>query len=272
MQNKTVLITGATDGIGRQTALELARLGAQVIVHGRNLDRINQTVQDISQASGNSKVVGLQADFSSLQAVREMANQLKNQFKELHVLINNAGVFEPTLRLSQDGFEMTFAVNHLAHFLLTCLLFDLLQRSAPARIINVSSMAHSDHLDFDNLQGEKSYSGYQAYAYSKLANILFTFKLARMLNPQTITANCLHPGVIDTKLLRAGWGMGGDSLEAGARTSVYLATAKELQHVSGKYFVDGGQERKPAAIAYDEKAQDQLWQLSEELCGCRFTL
>lgn len=272
MSNKVILITGATDGIGKQSALQLAFTGATIIVHGRHAKRIQNTVSTIKKTANNPNIYGVQADFSSLQEVRSMAVAIKKQFSQLNVLINNAGVFVPAFQKSKDGFELTFAINHLAHFLLTCLLIDLIQKSAPARIINVSSMAHSHDIDFNSFVENKNYSGYSAYAQSKLANILFTFKLAKRLTGSGITVNCLHPGVINTKLLRAGWGVGGDSPQTSAILLQYLATDPEMENITGKYFIGVKQEGKPAAIAYDQAIQDQLWKLSEQWCGCSFTL
>ncbi len=269
MEGKIVLVTGATDGIGRQTALELARLGAQVIVHGRNPEKAEKVAEDIRARSGNPRVEVLVGNLASMQQIRHMADEFRKRFSQLHVLINNAGVYQSTRRLTEDGFEMTFAVNHLAPFLLTGLLLPTLLSSQPARIVTVSSMAHARQIDFDNLQGEKGYSGYGAYSLSKLCNILFTFELAEKLKGTGVTANCLHPGVINTKLLRAGWGMGGAPVEEGARTSVYLATAPELEGVTGKYF-SNLRETRPAAIAYDEKVRRKLWELSEAMTGFRY--
>jgi len=185
------------------------------------------------------------------------------------VLINNAGVYETRHRTSEDGFEMTFAVNHLAPFLLTYLLLDLLKKAAPSRIINVSSIAHASSMDFENLQGEKHYGGYEAYALSKLCNILFTYKLARLLEGSGVTANCLHPGTISTKLLKAGWGVGGSPVTQGSVTSAYLATAPELEGVTGKYFMDKKQ-KESSRISYDQKIQKKLWLISEQLTGIVF--
>ena len=269
-QNQIVLITGSTDGIGKQAAIQLAQQGLTVLLHGRNEQKGKQIIKEIKQQTGNQNVDFFQADLASLQQVRQLAAAVKKQYEQVHVLINNAGVFEPSFRRGEDGFEMTFTVNHLAHFLLTCLLLDHLCQSAPARIINVASMAHSHELDFQNLQGERHYSGYTAYAYSKLANILFTFKLARMLDKNKITVNCLHPGVINTKLLHAGWGLGGTSPEQGAHILTYLATSPDVDGVTGKYFYEMQGPAKPAAIAYDEQVQDRLWQLSEQWTICKF--
>lgn len=269
MQDKTILISGSTDGIGRQTALELARMKARIIVHGRSEERCRQTVSFIKEKTANMRVEYICADFSSQAEIKEMAAAIKRNYSRLDVLINNAGIFEAQRKLSVDGLEMTFAVNHLSSFLLTGLLLDLLKSSAPARIITVSSMAHSSNIDFENLQGEKYYSGNLAYGLSKLANILFTFYLAEHLKGSAVTVNCLHPGVISTKLLHAGWGMGGAPLSDGARTSVYLASAPDVNGVSGHYFRDSSIS-PPAAIASDKAVQKRLWKISEDLCGISY--
>lgn len=269
MSEKTVLVTGSTDGIGRQTALELAEMGATVLLHGRDDEKGRAVLADIARRTGNNRLDFFRADLASFREIRQLAAAVLGKYPRLDVLINNAGVYEPHRRLSADGIEMTLAVNHLAPFLLTGLLLPLLKKSAPARIIIVSSMAHASSVDFDNLQGEKGYSGYQAYATSKLCNILFTFELAERLAGSGVTANCLHPGVINTKLLQAGWGMGGAPPEEGARTPVYLASAPELQHVSGKYFRDMRVAR-PAAVAYDREARRKCWEISEQLTGFHY--
>ena len=267
MKDKVILITGATDGIGRQTALELARLGARVLVHGRSEARCRAVVDEIRQRTGNERVEYFVADFASLRQVREMAAQVKAKHDRLHVLINNAGIFLRERRLTEDGLETTFAVNHLAHFVLTHLLLDLLKASAPARIINVSSNTHqSAKVDFGNLQGEKRYDGYAAYALSKLGNVLFTYELAERLKGTGVTVNCLHPGVIATKMLRVGWGGGGGRLEEGAETPVYLASSPEVENVTGKYFVRK-RETPSSPASRDEKLRKEFWEVSERLAG-----
>ena len=266
MKDKTVLITGATDGIGRQTALELAKSGARIFIHGRNEKKCQHTISFIENQGGRSHIEYFCADLSDFKQIRRMADNILGRTDRLDVLINNAGIFEKERKLTSDGLEMTFAVNHLAYFLLTGLLLDLLKGSAPARIVNVSSMAHSSDIDFNNLRGEKHYSGLEAYSLSKLANILFTFSLAEKLKDSGITVNCLHPGVISTKLLHAGFGFGGDSLEEGAKTSVFLASSNEIADVSGEYF-NNSRIASPASIAYDKDVQKRLWYISEELCG-----
>ncbi len=269
VKNKTILITGSTDGIGRQTALDLAQTGATILLHGRNSARGERVLHAIKKATGNNRIELFIADLASLNQVRILAEQVHQKHESLDVLINNAGVYETTRKISQDGFERTFAVNHLAPFLLTHLLLDLLKKGAPSRIINVSSMAHASSIDFENLQGEKHYGGYKAYALSKLCNILFTYKLARRLEGTGVAANCLHPGVITTKLLKAGWGVGGNPVTEGSKNSVYLATASELDNVTGKYFMNRKQ-TKSSGVSYNQEIQKKLWHISEQLTGIVF--
>ena len=269
MHNKTILITGSTDGIGKQTAFDLAELGNTVIVHGRNPERTKETAEFISQKSANMNVGFFVADFSSLREIRKMSGEIHSEYEQIDILINNAGVFMNERKLSRDGFEMTFAVNHLAHFLLTKLLMDLLQKAPQGRIINVASMAHASELDFENLQGEKFFDAYTAYSYSKLCNILFTNLLAEKMFDSPITVNSLHPGVISTKLLHAGWGSGGSRIQEGSTTSVFLATSPDVESVSGKYFSNSRQS-KSSGISYDRDIQVQLWELSEKMIGKKF--
>jgi NAD(P)-dependent dehydrogenase (short-subunit alcohol dehydrogenase family) len=268
MKDKIVLITGSTDGIGKQTALELARMGAFVLLHGKEAARGKAVMSEIKRSTGNKRVEFLIADLSSLTQVRKLAEDVEKNYPHLDVLVNNAGVYMHHRQLTEDRFEMTFAVNHLAHFLLTDLLLDLLKKSSHTRVVTVSSMAHqSAGFDFENLQAERHFEAYGAYANSKLANIAFTYELALRLKGTGITANTLHPGVIGTKLLRAGFGsMGGSSLEKGARTTVYLATSQDVDSISGKYFVDC-QEHPTSEASYDPVIQQELWRISEKLVG-----
>jgi NAD(P)-dependent dehydrogenase (short-subunit alcohol dehydrogenase family) len=267
MKGKTVLVTGATDGIGRQVALELSQRGAHVIVHGRNPERGQQVVADIQRQTDSQIVEYANADFTTVHAARDLAHHVERRCERLDILINNAGLYAERRTMTPDGLELTFAVNHLAAFVVTTGLIDLLQRSRPARIITVSSGTHhSARLDVSDLQSERRYDGYQAYARSKLCSILFTYHLARLLSDSGVTANCLHPGGINTKLLRAGFGGGGRSVVEGARTPVYLATAPGVEHVTGQYFVD----EKPArssVLSYDHGLQEQLWSLSDRLAA-----
>lgn len=272
MKGRVVLVTGSTDGIGRQTALELARIGATVLLHGRDAARASAALDDIRAATGNESLESYAADFTSQRQVRALADAIRAKHDRLHVLINNAGVFTRRRTLTGDGLETTFAVNHLAPFLLTHLLLDLLKAGAaaagaPSRVITVSSGTHhSGSIEWDNLQGEKQYDGYSAYARSKLANVLFANDLAGRLKGTGVTSNSLHPGAIATKLLRAGWSGGGASVQHGAATPVYLATAPEVEGVTGQYFVDR-QAVAPSSSARDRKLQAELWRVSEQLVG-----
>lgn len=266
IKNKIVLVTGSTDGIGKQTALDLAKMGAHVIVHGRNEEKSLNAMQEIIEVSGNENLHYISSDLSSLTQIRKMSDDIHQRFEKIDVLINNAGVYKTQREFSIDGYELTFAINHLAYFLLTSLLLDLIKESDYKRIVNVASQAHANDLDFDNLQGENYFDGYDAYSRSKLCNIMFTYKLARTLEGTGITANVLHPGVISTKLLHEGFGMGGAALETGSRTSVYLASSNEVEGISGQYFVNE-RPAKSSKISYQTAIQDQLWERSEKMLG-----
>jgi retinol dehydrogenase-12 len=268
MENKVILITGSTDGIGKQIAIDLAELGATVLIHGRNRARCENTLTEIKKKTGNQSLDFFVADLASLGQIRNLAEEIKSRHDQLDVVINNAGVIENQRKLTEDGYEMTFAVNHLSYFLLTGLLLDLTKKSAPSRIINVSSMTHSSSIDFGDLQSEKYYSGYGAYSLSKLCNILFTYELAERRQGSGVTANCLHPGVIDTKLLRTNFS-GGSPVTEGSKTSLYLATAPELEHVTGKYFVDK-KETRSSNISYDPEVRKKLWEMSERMVDFDF--
>jgi NAD(P)-dependent dehydrogenase (short-subunit alcohol dehydrogenase family) len=264
MSHATILITGSTDGIGKQAALALAKQGHRVLVHGRDEQRCRRTVEAIQEQGGAEGVSSYRADFSSLTEVRGLAKEVLSRETELSVLVNNAGMYPQRFSKSREGYELTFAVNHLAPFALTLYLLELLGQSSPSRIVNVSSMMHARSLDFDHLLGDQGMSRSQAYASSKLCNILFTFELARRLQGSGITANCLHPGVINTKLLRVVYS-GGRSPSEGAKNIVYAATAMELSGVSGEYLLDRKSSR-PADIAYDATVRRKLWDLSHKLC------
>jgi NAD(P)-dependent dehydrogenase (short-subunit alcohol dehydrogenase family) len=266
MNGKTILITGSTDGIGKQAALDLARMGARVLVHGRSEERGRRAVAEIKAATGAEPDLFI-ADLSSQAQVRDLAAQVQARYDRLDVLVNNAGVVLPRRNLTEDGIEETFAVNHLAPFLLTHLLLDLLKRSAPARVVIVSSGMHrSARVDWDNLQGERRYDSIGAYSLSKLGNVVFTLELARRLAGSGVTVNSLEPGSIGTKLLRAGWGGGGQPVEVGAQKVVYLAVSPEVEGVSGQHF----QNNRPipvAPLAQDEEVRRRLWEISAQLTG-----
>ena len=275
MQGKIILVTGATNGIGLVTARELARMGGQVTIVGRNATKCAKTSDLIQKQTGHAVEI-IVADLSTLEGIRHVGAVFKNSHDHLHVLVNNAGGMFNKRRLTSDGFEYTFALNHLNYFLLTQLLLDLLKASAPARIINVSSNAHERaRIDFDNLQGEKHYAGLTAYGQSKLANLLFTYELARRLEESSVTVNAVHPGFVATGFARNNgpiynvgtWIAGqlfGRKPERGAETSIYLASSPEVEGISGKYFVDcQPAESKPQS--HDRSVAEKLWQVSEEL-------
>jgi NAD(P)-dependent dehydrogenase (short-subunit alcohol dehydrogenase family) len=268
LQGKVMLVTGSTDGIGKETALELARRGATVVFHGRDLGRCQQTLGEAVRVTRNRSLGCFAADLGSLHEVRKLAEDITAQYDRLDVLINNAGVFMTSRMLSADGYEMTFAVNHLAPFLLTHLLLDHLKKSAPSRIITISSLAaQRARLDLGNLQGEKAFTGYGAYALSKLGNMLFTYELAERLRGSGVTALCLHPGVIGTKLMREGFGgISGGSVKQGADTPVYLASAPELGAITGKFFVQR-KEEQPAPVVGNAPLRREFWDVSARLCG-----
>ena len=270
MPQKLILVTGATDGIGKQTALELARDGARIVIHGRSQGKLEATRDELQRLVPGSAVEIATADFASLADVRRMAEDLAARHRAIDVLINNAGVYMNQHVISHDGHEMTFAVNHLAPFLLTHLLLDALRAAPRARIVNVSSVAHMRGvLDFENLRAEKGFAPYGAYALSKLANVLFTVELARRLAGESLTVNALHPGVVSTKLLTEGFGMQGqESLSQGAATSVYLATSPEVADVSGRYFVRC-REAEMNPLAAHPGTASRFYELSAELTGIR---
>lgn len=279
MQGKVCLVTGATSGIGKATARALAERGATTIVVGRNLEKSAGIVDQIKSQTGNKDVAFMLADVSEQAQIRQLAEQFKGQYSQLDVLVNNAGGVFFKRQLNADGIEMTFALNHLSGFLLTHLLLDTLKLSAPSRIVNVSSATHSSaHMDENDWQNQKKYSGIEAYHRSKLANLLFTYELARRLEGSGVTVNAVKPGFTKTGLgLNNGWSpfllvlrlmtmVAAQSAEEGARASIYLATSPECAKMSGKYFY------RETAIpsskdSYNTNAAKRLWDLSEKLCG-----
>jgi NAD(P)-dependent dehydrogenase (short-subunit alcohol dehydrogenase family) len=276
MVGKTVLITGGTGGIGKATAIGLAALGARVAITGREGGRAEAAALEIRHASGNPEVDAFAADLSSQAEVRRLAAEVLDTYPRLDVLVNNVGGFWATRHVTADGLEHTFAVNHLAAFLLTDLLLDRLKASAPARIVTVSSAAQSmGALDFDDLQGEHDYSGERAYNQSKLANVMFTYELARRLQGTGVTATALHPGVVRTgfgaedpsriyKMLVPLWRPFMQTPQQGAATSVYLASSPAVEGVTGQYFA-GRKPRTSSKASYDEAAAARLWKVSAEL-------
>ena len=262
----TILITGATDGLGRRVALELAEKGATVLLHGRNPERLEAALEDVREQTGNEKLGSYLADLSSLAEVRTLAEQVLSDHNRLDVLINNAGVIVGERRESEDGYELTFAVNYLAHFLLTSQLLPLLRGSAPARIVNVTSAGQSP-VDFSDVMLERGYDAMKPYTQSKLAQILFTFELAGRLSGTGVTVNALHPAsLMDTKMVHETFGYTMSTVQEGADAAVRLAVSPELEGVTGRYF-DGQREGRANHQAYDAQVRKRLWALSEELCG-----
>ena len=275
MNGKICLVTGGTNGIGKNTARELARMGATVIIVGRDARKTSLVVEEIRAASGNKNVGSILADLSSEQDVRRLADEFKSKYSHLHVLINNAGGFFMRRQLRGNGIEMTFALNHLAGFLLTNLLLATIKASTPARIINVSSNAHtSGKIEFDNLQGERDYRP-GAYDNSKLANILFTMELARRLEGTGVTVNALHPGFVATgfaknngrviaALVSLITPLVARSPAKGAETSIYLASSPSVEGITGKYFYDS-HVIPTAPQGTDTAVARKLWDVSAEM-------
>jgi len=275
MKNKICMVTGATAGIGYVTALELARQEAEVILVGRNPIRIQQSVKKIRQVVSGAKINFLLADLSSQTQIHQLVEVFKTEYKRLDVLVNNAGGYFLKRQLSVDGIEMTFALNHLSYYLLTHLLMDCLEASKAARVVNVSSNAHKKQLlNFDDLQSVRRYNGLKAYGRSKLANILFTYELDRRLEANAIKVNALHPGLVSTNIgNNNGWLVSkiwsyitrnGLTPEQGARTNIFLASAPEVEGVTGKYFVR--EKAVPSSDAsYDLESARHLWEISKQM-------
>jgi NAD(P)-dependent dehydrogenase (short-subunit alcohol dehydrogenase family) len=277
LSGKSIMVTGATSGIGEVTARELAQRGAEVILVSRNPAKCRRKTEQIQAETGNPRVSYLAADLSSQEQIRNLVQSFQEKFAQLDVLVNNAGGFFWERRESGDGIEMTLALNHLNYFLLTHLLLDSLLSSPEPRIVNVSSDAHRGHqLDFEDLELENGYSANKAYGRSKLANLYFTYELDRRLADRKITVNALHPGFVATNFAREGRSLlrylmpvvqlFARSPEKGAQTSLYLAGSPEVSGVSGKYFVDREAVRS-SPVSYDREAARRLWEISQEMTG-----
>jgi len=266
-----ILVTGSTDGLGKRTAHDLADAGATVLLHGRDPERGGAAVREIREETRNDKLGYYLADFSSLDEVRRLAEEVRADHARLDVLVNNAGIGagrrgQASRSLSQDGHELRFAVNYLAPFLLTHLLLPLLRESAPARIVNVASAGQSP-IDFADPMLERGYDGMRAYTQSKLALVMFTFDLAEELEGTGVAVNCLHPAsLMDTKMVFETFGSASSSVHEGTDATVRLAASSELEGVTGKYF-EGQREARADEQAYEREARDQLRRLSEDLTG-----
>jgi NAD(P)-dependent dehydrogenase (short-subunit alcohol dehydrogenase family) len=275
MQGKICLITGATNGIGKALAMALAKLGATVVLVGRDAARAEAVMRDIAVRAQSRTIESFIADLSRPTQVRRLAHEFRSRYDKLDVLVNNAGGYFWRRKETPDGLEMTFALNHLSCFLLTNLLIEPLTAAKPARVVNVSSGAHfAGSIDFNNLQHTHLYNGWSAYAASKLANVLFTYEWARRFSPDEICANAVHPGTVRTGFARKGFGL--TTLfftlfapflltpEQGAETPLYLATSPEVERISGKYF-EKKREVKSSFASYDEALARRLWEISQQL-------
>ena len=277
MKGNVCIVTGANAGIGLETARGLAERGATVVMVSRSQERGNKALADIKQSTGNENVHLLLADLGSQKQIRALADTFKSQFDRLDVLVNNAGIFSSKHQTTEDGYEATFAVNHLAYFLLTHLLLDTLKATPFSRIINVSSNAHlRATINFDALETVSSYNDFAAYGQSKLANVLFTYELARRLKDTDVTCNALHPGVVATNIASHGFSLFTVVFrmfspffkrpEDGAATSLHLATSPDLKGVTGRYF-DNKKEKRSSPVSYDQKVAEKLWDISCSLTG-----
>lgn len=268
LQGKTCLITGATSGIGKQTAIALAKMGVKLVITCRDTEKGFMTKNEIFKLTCNPDVEVMKCDLASFESIRSFSEKFKSKYDKLHILINNAGTWQTTRQLSEDGIELTLATNVLAPFLLTNLLLDLMKQSSPARIINVASHAHKfAKLDFENLEGLPKFNNMQVYGQSKIELILITNKLAEMLKGSGVTANSLHPGVVATHLFD---NMGGFvksivrtfmiSPEKGAKTSVYLSSSTDVAGITGQYFAKS-KIYKPTSEATNKENSDRIWQI-----------
>jgi NAD(P)-dependent dehydrogenase (short-subunit alcohol dehydrogenase family) len=282
IEGKTCLVTGSTSGIGKEIAVGLAKMKANIILVGRNKAKCQAALEEISRnvsiSTNENRVSYLLADLSSQASIHQLANKFLESYESLDILVNNAGVFLSRRVTTVDKIEYTFAVNHLAPFLLTNLLFERIKASSPSRIITTSSVAHRGaYINFDNLQFERGrYNGVEAYRQSKLANILFTKELARRSRGSGVTSNCFHPGGVRTNLVQSNpwyyrliWAIINPFLvspKKGADTAIYLASSSKIADISGKYFVNRKPER-PSELAEDHNIAARLWKISEELTG-----
>ncbi len=280
MNNRICLVTGASSGIGKAAAKGLARIGASVVMVCRNHIRGEAALSEIQKETGNSSVDLLVTDLSSQEAICQLAEEFKDRYQYLHVLVNNAGVYYSKRHVTIDGIEEMFAVNYLARFLLTNLLLDVLRNSAPARIISVAGAYHTRGIiNFEDLQGEKEFNGPRANYQSKLADVLLTYEFARRLEGNGVTANCLHPGVVGTDLVdkdpdfpsfikfiykRTKFLM--KSPEKGAETILYLAASPEVEEITGQYFINK-KVSQSSPESHDESLAKRLWDVSAEITG-----
>jgi len=272
MTNNTIIVTGATDGIGLEAATKIASLGNRVGLIGRNPEKGAKAIERITKLTGNNKLDFFQADLSSISEINKLSEEIKNKYSELNVLLNNAGGASKDKIITSEGLEKTFATNQMNYFTLTTNLMDMLSASEGSRVVNVASNAHiGADIDFDNINGEKGYSFWKAYCVSKLMNIMFTYRLAEIQDK--VTVNALHPGFVDTniggnegsvikKIVKFGSKLFARTVENGADSSIYLSTSDEVSNVSGKYFFKC-REIKSSKVSYNKEQWNQVWSLCE---------
>lgn len=273
-EKKNVIITGATSGIGKEAAIEIAKHDTCIIMPVRNLEKGENVKRQIEQQTGNSSIHLIKCELDSFDSIRAFSDEFKKRFDKLSLLVNNAGIWEHKIKETADGIEMNFGVNHLAPFLMTNLLLDEIKKGAPSRIVNVSSEAHRyGKMNFDDPEGRKKFSSMQSYGQSKLANILFTRFLAERMAEDNVIVNCLHPGVVATNLfdkmhpvLRALSSPFMKNPRKGAKTTVYLAISPEINGQTGGYYVNK-KIKRPSKAAMDDNAAERLWKLSMEYTG-----
>jgi len=275
MSGPVILVTGSTDGIGKATVRELAARDAEVIVHGRDPEKGRQVMRELKGQVWNRNLDLVTADFTSLGQVRRMASEVSSRYSRLDVLVNNAGTYEKQRSLTPDGIETTFAVNSIAPFLLTHELLPLLRKGHLPRVVNVVSIAHREirHIDWENLQGEKRYDAFGAYALSALAHVALTLGMARRVAGSGISVNCLHPGIIATRMLRAGFpGIRGKAPSEGARLPVYLAVSPDVKGITGEYFEESVQPTPPSDLSRRLPIQERMWDVAVKLTACDASL
>ncbi len=278
LKNKIVIVTGATSGVGYALTEALLKKGAYVVMLNRDETKSQNAIEKLKNEAGSTSIDFIKVDFSSMDSIKAAAEEFTKNYKRLDVLINNAALSNKNKDFTCEGIEKTFAVNHLGYFLLTNLLLDTLKKSAPSKIINVASRAHT-RIDFDNLNGEKNFNPFTAYQYSKMGNIYFTFELAKRLKDSGITVNCVHPGVVRTGIYRETYGIVKllikmmwpffKTPQQSASIIMPLIESNEFEETTGKFFVDA-KISEPKRGTYDIESQKRLWELSEKLTGIKY--
>jgi len=266
---KVILITGSTDGIGKEAAIQLVNKGSHIIIHGRNEKKALEALKEIQNKTNQTDLSYIAGDLSSLSEIKSLVNEIHSNFNKLDILVNNAGILNNQRKITKEGLEETLVVNYIAPFYITNLLIDLLKKGESSRIVNVVSQVPSNHLDLDDFQFEHGYTGVKAYARSKTYLVMFTYLLAERLRKYDILVNCLHPGVIDTKLLKVAWGTYGAPVSIGAESIIYAAISEDLVNKTGLY-LNNNRMDKSKEITYDKNLQTKLWSKTEKILGLKF--